>query len=125
MSTLVARKNLRCVFAALFVVVLLGEWGSHSVTYANSASADGQAVSANEGGHEDPCKTLVRCTDGRRQNHEVPTPGHDLSQHNAFLDQFGNSRRMDSVYQDPRIARAKINELFRPVSPPFHPPEIS
>lgn len=122
-STLASRKNLARVFAAAFVFFLLVEWGSHSLAFAHSQSEGMVAVSA-DGEHEDPCKTLVRCTDGRRQDQKVPNLGHDLSQHNAFLDRLSNSNRLDGIIADPRISRANVHELFRPVSPPFHPPEL-
>jgi hypothetical protein len=120
-----SRKNFRRLFAAAFVFVLLAEWGSHSVSYTHAASTEGQAVYANEGSQEDPCKTLVRCTDGRRQDQKVPNPGHDLSQHNAFLERLSNLKRLNALQLDPLIDRARVSSLFRPPSPPFHPPELS
>jgi hypothetical protein len=105
------------------MILLLAEWGSHGIIYANATSSEGQAISASEDEHEDPCKTLVRCSDGRRQD-QVPNFAHDGSQHNAIFNGLSSSGRRNGVNDDPRCTR-DITGLSRPISPPFHPPELS
>ncbi|MGH9946737.1 MAG: hypothetical protein ACRD6X_06035 [Pyrinomonadaceae bacterium] len=122
---IVTSENLRRVFALAFLFFLLAEWGSHGVIFAHASSSEGQAFSAKETGHEDPCKTLIQCTDGKRQNQQVPNLGHDASQHNAFFDRLSNLMLRKSLYKEPQLTRERVSGLFRPVSPPFHPPEIS
>lgn len=121
---LVTKNNLRRIIAVSFLVFLLAEWGSHGVIYANSTSVDEQAVSADEGGHQDPCATLI-CSDGQRRNRQTPSLGHDATQHNAFFDQLSDLPRLIRPQKDPGLPSRAVNRLFRPIIPPFHPPELS
>lgn len=116
--------SFRRFFAAAFLIVLLAEWGSHSVAFTHSYSGELHAVQCEEGAHEDLCKTLIRCSDGPRQEQPVPASGHDLSQSNPLLDYFAHARPF-VIHKDPRIPRSRIRGLSRPVDPHFHPPELS
>ncbi len=119
------KRIFRRFIAAAFLVFLLAEWGSHSVAFAHAYEGEGDAVYSEESGHEDPCKTLIRCSDGPSENRPVPLIGHDLSQHNALFDHHYKTRRRGGTYKDPRIIRSKISGLSRTLNPPFHPPELS
>ncbi|HEX6124456.1 MAG TPA: hypothetical protein VFZ23_03710 [Pyrinomonadaceae bacterium] len=115
----------RRIFAAAFLVFLLAEWGSHGLAFAHSASTKGQMVFSEENGHEDPCKTMVNCPDGRRQDQKAPNSGHHTSQQNAFSGYLPHPRGLDGSMKDSLLPREKIRRLFRSPSPPFHPPELS
>ena len=109
-----------------FLVLLFVEWGSHSLAFSHSFAPDGQAqaVTSDERGHEDLCKTMVHGSEGTRQDKPVPNVGHDITQANTF---FGLSGIEPSfgLRIDPRLSRSKVSGLSRPLSPPFHPPELS
>lgn len=108
-----------------FLVLLFVEWGSHGLAFSHAYAPDGQALAAgaDEQGHEDPCKTMVHGTDGSRQERPVPNLGHDLRQATTFF--YIPVSALHDLPKDPRLLRSKVNGLFRPVSPPFHPPELS
>ena len=108
-----------------FLVLLFVEWGSHGLAFSHAYSPDGlvSAVGADEQGHEDPCKTMVHGTDGSRQERPVPNFGHDLRQATAFF--YIPVAALNDLQPDPRSVRSKVSVLFRPVSPPYHPPELS
>jgi hypothetical protein len=121
---LISRKNLRGLFAAGFLVFLLAEWGTHGVIYANASSVEGPAIySNNDGGHEDPCKTLICCSDTRRHEQEAPS-GFDATPHNALFDRSAELQGLGYANKDPLALYSAVNSLWRPISPPFHPPEL-
>jgi len=119
----ISSGNIRRILAAAFLIFLLAEWGSHSLAFAHSDKGESHAVHAEEGHHEDLCKTLIQCSDGLREQ-LPPTGGHYTAQSNPFLDHFVNNRRVVS-YKDPRIPRSVVSYISRAINPPFHPPELS
>ena len=120
------KANFHRLIAMVFLVLLLVEWGSHGLAFSHSYSLEGQAqaIGFDEQGHEDPCKTMVHGTDGTRPEKPVPNLGHDVTQANAFFAISAIELRI-GLRKDPRLSHAQVNGLFRPVSPPFHPPELS
>jgi len=123
-SGLVSIKNLRRLFAAGFLVFLLAEWGSHGIIYANSNSTEGQTISSSEREHEDPCKTLIQCSDGRRQD-QVPSFTHDANRHNGFVPRLSDLTRTELFYANAAFSPSNLIGLFRPPDPLFHPPELN
>jgi hypothetical protein len=105
--------------------VLLAEWGSHSVICSGEAfhDADEQSIAATDAGHEDPCQTLVLCSDGKRHDQQTTHFSHDASQHNALFDRMSGLTSSQVTFPDVQIPRAAADGLFRPKSPPFHPPK--
>lgn len=126
---MIEKKYLRLVFAALFLFVLLAEWGSHSIHYASAAPAagvaDDQSLFADENAHDDPCKTLVVCGEGSRKDHKPANLTHNASQHNGVLDHLSQIRTKIDVCDNPLIPFENAHALFRPPNLPFHPPRIS
>ena len=120
-----SNKALRRILALSFLVLLLAEWGSHAAIYANSSTSEGAAIYSNENSHEDPCKTLVRCSDGQRQNQHVLKLTHNTSQHNGFVPRLCALGRAGVFHDDGRFAQTNLRALFRPPDPLFHPPEIN
>lgn len=118
-------RSLRWFMAAVFLVVLFAEWGSHGLAFAHSFSGEGQVVHSQHDQHEDLCKTLIRCSETSRQEQQAPSFGHEVIQRNNFVESLTSSRHWDETYKDPQIRRARISELSRPIIPPFHPPELS
>ena len=107
------------------MIVFLAELGSHVVICANHSSIDEQSISSNDGGHDDPCKTLVLCSDSNRKDKQMPNLGHDATQHNALFDGRSSLSPQIGVDKSPKIPFTTAHSLFRPPSPPFHPPELS
>jgi len=124
LSTLIKKENLHRIFAVAFLFMMIAEWGSHGIIYAHADSAAGQSISSTTG-HEDPCGTLILCSDNQRRDHQTPNFGHDASQHNALFDQFSRRHLSRLPSKDPRPSSATVNGLFRPPNPPFHPPKNS
>jgi hypothetical protein len=117
-------RNARCLVAALFVLVLLAEWGSHGIIFSQGDQGGDSSITASDRGHEDPCGTLVLCNDGRR-NQQVPSLTHDASQHNAYFDNKSNTCRSFVIVADPLRHSSFVFGVSRPPDPAFHPPEIS
>lgn len=118
------KKGLRRVLAVAFLALLLVEWGSHNLAFAHAYSDDGAAVQSQDNGHEDPCKTLIQCSDGTRPDQSAPKFAH-LLQYGAFGDGLFPVRRWIDLHKDPRLRRRPLHPLVRPSDPLFHPPEIS
>ena len=119
------KKGLRRVFAVAFLAFLLVEWGSHNLAFAHASSDDGRAVQSQDGGHEDPCKTLIRCSDGPGRNQPVLKLSHDILQYSNFFDNLLSTPRWSDLHKDPRLRRGPVLALFRPSDPLFHPPKVS
>lgn len=115
----------RRLLAAAFLIVFLAEFGSHAVICAGHSGFETASVSSSDRGHEDPCQTLVLCSDGRQKDRQSKASGHDPAQHNALFD----SSRMSVVtkFDDRRSSfdYSPAEAIFRPPDPPFHPPQIS
>ena len=119
------RKYLRIIFAGAFLFVMLVEWGSHSLAFAHGARTEGMVAVSSEGGHdEDLCKTMVHSSDGRRQS-QLPGISHDLIQQNLFAGTGSHFVRRPISDVNPTISREDAHRLFRPIDPPFQPPENS
>ncbi len=123
--TLVTKENRRRLLAALFLIVFVAELGSHAVIWANHSSISEQSISPGERGQDDPCKSLIICSDSKRKDQQVPNFGHDITHHNALLDARSGLFTQIGFDKDSRIPFTTAHCLFRPPSPPFHPPEIS
>ena len=113
------------MLAAVFLIVLLAEWGSHSMIDAHPASPDASSISAHDDNHGDLCDTLILCSDSGRRDGQRSEIGRDLTQHSAPLDLLSDLSRRTSLRDGSRFEFSTASGLFRPISPPFHPPELS
>ncbi len=119
---LVRKDRRRRLLSALFVIVFVAEFGSHAIIYASHTGGDARSFSSSEGGHEDPCQTLVLCR-SQRKDQQLPAFGHDSSQHNALFDPLRNLEPLIDSLKDAKISRTNAHCLFRPPNPPFQPPK--
>lgn len=125
MGTVILDKaGTRRFLAAVFVLLLFAEFGSHGLICSGDEAADGQSVSATDPGHEDPCATLIQC--GYDQNNRrPPTLGHDASQHNALFDRLSDLTAQAVFGDEQPLLSETASPIFRPPDPPFHPPKFS
>ena len=121
----IEKENWRRVLAALFLIFLLAEWGSHSVIEANPLPADAPAISAHEVPHGDPCDTLILCGDSGRNDQQRSNLGREVTQHSAPLDLLSDLCHRIRVRDESRFEYSTAYGLYRNISPPFHPPELS
>lgn len=120
-QALIHRNNLRLVVAAMFLFVLLAEFGSHVMAHANAPHSQEQLISVTGDSHDEPCSHLMSCYDNRHSNQQIPNSGHqllpnDLLAITRFVPEI-------EVNFDPPIPFAQANALYRESSPPFHPPK--
>jgi len=118
------KRNLRRVLAVGFLVLLLVEWGSHSVIDAHTSSTDAPSISAHDGGHGDLCNTLILCSDSGRRDTQNSNLGREV-QHAPPLDLLSAVDARFLVRQSAPIDFVAGDAIFRPPCPPFHPPETS
>ena len=83
---------------------------------------DARSVAASDNGHEDPCQTMVLCSEGQRKDQQTKT-AHDVGQHNGLLDTLAMASPAVTFHTEPPIEFGKAERLFRPPSPPFTPPK--
>lgn len=112
----------RRVLAFVFLAFMLFEFGSHSAVCIGHDPTDARAFSAREHSHSDPCRTMVMCPDGRRD--QTLRMGHDLVPHNGLLDELSAIHVPAAVYESP-VPFSSSDGLSRPPDPAFHPPEFS
>lgn len=122
---MIKKENKRRLLAALFMFVFLAEAGSHAAICADHSSSGERSVSASENGSEDPCKTLILCSDGKQKDQQLPKLRHDSSQHNALFDPNRGIGTQAGTQKEPKIPFGTAHCLFRPKSPPFQPPKTS
>ncbi len=124
--TIVKKENWRRLFAVAFLLFLLVEFGSHTMLHAFSPLVlNHTSISANEGCNEDPCQTLILCSESRHERQELPNVGHQTAQQNALLDLFSPIPSANDLRKEPRIPFGNGEAIFRPISPPFSPPKLS
>ena len=125
-GTIADRKVAHRILAAAFLLLLVVEFGSHGVILANSNSSKNvQSVQSSDSDHEDPCGTLIMCSDSRKRDQQVPSFSHDASQHNALFDRLAGMRNLSGIERDQPISFEDASAIFRPPLPPFHPPKAS
>jgi hypothetical protein len=115
----------RRLFAVSFLFLMFAEWGSHGIIYANSISSDSRSISASEGGDEDPCNTLIMCSDGHRRDRQMPSFSHDATPHNALFDRNAGFKNLGLGQKNAKLSVTNVNGIFRPPDPTFHPPNFS
>jgi len=119
------KENRKRLLAALFMLVFLLEVGSHGAICSIHSPTDEQAITFHEGEHDDPCKSLILCGDSQRKDRQMPNLSHDAVQHNALFDGKDGFSAQTLFQRDPLIPFKTAHCLFRSISPPFHPPELS
>lgn len=119
------KDNWRRILAAAFLIFLLAEWGSHSVIEATPPPSEGAAISASEVPHGDPCETLVLCSDTGRRDQQRSSLGREMTPHSAPLDLRTDLCHLITVSDESRLKYSAARAIFRPIIPPFYPPEIS
>jgi len=120
------RKRLARILAGFFLVFLLAEWGSHGIICSDiEHGIETASVSAADADHEDPCSTMIMCSDGKQRDRQSQTLGHDASQHNALYDRFASLNITVGIVAEPRLPFGTAEARFRPPDPPFHPPKFS
>ncbi len=119
------KRSARALLAAGFLFALLAEWGSHAVICSGETitdAAEQQSMTATDPGHEDPCQTLILCSDGR-QDQQTRHFMHDASQHNGLVDVFASLCPHLKALRERKISFGDAARIFRPPKPPFHPPK--
>ena len=110
----------------MFLVVMLVEWGSHSLAFAHSGTPGGLiAVNAPEPEHDDPCPTLTTCCERSNNGSTVISPAHHIPSYNSYVELYDP---VPSWTRDPFVApadREDARRIFRPKDPLLHPPELS
>lgn len=114
------------MFAIAFLLFLMIEWGSHNLAFAHSSSDGGSgSMQSQQDRDEDPCKNMMRCSDGPRREQTSQRVAHDTIQYEQFFNDLLTTRRLVDLFSDPRLRRSRLEALFRPPDPPFHPPQLS
>lgn len=103
---------------------MLLEWGSHSIIHINTSSNADLVVTSGEAPHDDPCKTLVVCNNGRREQ-RVPPVGHDLIPVYSLNEGFDGITPMIACDGGLSLPLSTASALSRPPDPHFHPPQLA
>ena len=118
------KGNRRRLVAAFFLVCFFAHAGSHVVICA-SHSVGESSFSYSDRGHDDPCRTLVLCSDSRREGKQLRGSGHDMSQYNVLFDLSPQLSPPVELLESERIAHSAGVAVSRPPDPHFHPPQTS
>lgn len=119
-------KRIGSLIAVLFLVVMLVEWGSHSLAFAHSGWPTGLVAITNpEPHHDDPCRTLTDCCQSRKQGGTVLSPTHHLPSFSSFSELIRFVPAHSSEFLTPTEFTTDVRRIFRPKDPLLHPPELS
>ena len=105
------------LISAFFLVVLLAEFASHGTICAVVDHDEPPAISASDRNGEDPCRTLVLCSNTREKERQTASFAHDKVPHNGL---FGS-------YQLPLAKASQTGStvfLFPGASARFRPPDL-
>ncbi|MBP9664171.1 MAG: hypothetical protein KBD94_06080 [Pyrinomonadaceae bacterium] len=110
--------------AAAFLLFLLAEWGSHTAVHINNSTVRAAAVSAAEDHREDPCRSLVLCSDSRRRDRQTLNVAHDLMPPVTLA---GASAEIALLSATDRQVQPfhTADGLTRPPDPHFRPPQLA
>ena len=118
----VHKETKRRLLAALFLICFFAEVGSHVVICAAHSPGVERSFSSSDRGHDDPCRSLVLCSDSRRGGKQGPTLGHDASQHNPLFD-VRCSFLPPVEWREKTTMNFSARFLRRARRPHFHPPQ--
>ncbi len=121
---LTKRENVRRLLAIVFMIVLVAEWGSHGMQHSDLGPIEGQAFSAPDHHHDDPFHKLALCAYSNRHDQQAPS-FNDHPQYSGLVDRHDVPRVDSRLVSDPPLPFHLAHGLFRPVTPPFHPPRLS
>ena len=112
------------ILAGFFLLLLMFEFVSHgAICRAGYHHSTDASVTAKDSGHEDPCATMILCSDSKRQDDLSPVRGHDAGSHNALFAQLFTKTVEAPVIKQGVKPLYDAQDLFRPPDPLFHPPE--
>lgn len=113
------------ILAAAFLALLVFEFASHGVICSNQHHSEQVAAYATDYSHDDPCQTLVMCSQSRQRDQQQPRYGHETVQHNGLSSVFELDQDLFDRRSDLTHLRSSVGEIFRPPDPPFQPPKRS
>jgi len=120
-----AKKSCRRLLAGTFLILLIAEWGSHVVIEAPAQYGDAPSITASDTKPGDLCDTLILCSDSGRREQQSQDAGRQVIQHNGAPDILSNLHLLIAGRSPDSLDFSCSHGLSRPVSPPFHPPELS
>lgn len=114
---------MRIFFAAMFLFVLLAEFGSHVLAHASLWHDQGHLVSVVETNNDEPCEHVIPCCENSHSSQQLPNSGHqvlpgDLIEVIQLVSEI-------EINTEPPIPYTGADALFRESQPPFHPPKLS
>lgn len=118
-------RKLSRFLAGAFLALLVFEFASHGMICSNQHHSEEPAMYATDYGHNDPCETLVMCSQSRQRDQQQPRFGHETVQHNGLAGLFDVSETFYQARSDLSHMHSNIGEIFRPPDPPFQPPKRS
>lgn len=113
------------LLAGLFLFILLAEFASHGAICAVVYHHSEAEMTATGHDSEDPCQTLVLCSNTREKERQAASFAHDKVPHNGLIgglllpaDNTSNTKAVLFFFSDTR-------PRFRPPDLLFRPPELN
>lgn len=113
------------LLAGLFLFILLAEFASHGAICAVVYHHSEAEMTANGHDSEDPCQTLVLCSNTREKERQAASFAHDKVQHNGLVGGFLLPEDDTAKTQVALFFVAETQPRFRPPDLLFRPPELS
>ncbi|MBX3281253.1 MAG: hypothetical protein KF756_02130 [Acidobacteria bacterium] len=120
-------KNVKWIrlISGLFLFVLLAEFASHGAICAVVVHNTAAEINASHHDSEDPCQTLVLCSNNREKERQTASFTHDKVQHNGLIGGF-ILPPVEAAGSDPsNFVFPETRPRFRPPDLLFRPPELS
>jgi len=120
-------KNMKWMrlLAGFFLFILLAEFASHGAICAVVYHHSEAEMTASGHDSEDPCQTLILCSNTREKDRQAASFAHDKVQHNGLIGGFllpaGDAVRTDAS----PLFFPETRPRFRPPDLLFRPPELA
>lgn len=113
------------LISGFFLVVLLAEFASHGAICAVVDHDQPPAISASDQNGEDPCQTLVLCSNTREKERQTASFAHDKVPHNGLFGSYQLPLAKASQTSSTAFLFPDARVRFRPPDILFRPPKLS
>lgn len=121
------KSNVRILCAALFLLLMLCEMGSHTFLdfhYDHHETSNSQTLHGLFDEHDDNCELALTCEKDTDHDQQLPHTQDQLSHHDVVLSSFA-IEFVHSVKLSERFGFMIAHDDFRSLPPPYLPPKYS
>lgn len=113
------------LISGLFLVILLAEFASHGAICAVIDHDEPPSMTASNRNSEDPCQTVVLCSNTREKERQTASFAHDKVPHNGLFASYQLPKATTSQAGSSAFLFPDASSRFRPPDLLFRPPKLT